>query len=112
MKKVFFLFRVFGKNGIFAKLPHLIRMLKAAKRGEYKMSAKSILIPSLTIIYILSPIDIIPDWLPGFGVLDDMGLLALTLPFIIKEIDKFLAWEEEQKNKDRGLAFDEAEVIE
>lgn len=112
MKKIAVLFRAFGKNGIFAKMPHIIRMVKAAKKGEYKMSTKSVLIPSLVIIYILSPLDIIPDWLPGVGALDDMGLLALTIPLIIKEVDKFLAWEEEQKNKEKGLPYVDAEIIE
>ncbi len=75
------------------------------------MSTKSILIPSLTIIYILSPIDIIPDWIPGIGALDDIGLLTLALPVILKEVDKFLAWEEEQKNKDKDLPYADAEII-
>ncbi len=111
MKKIMVLLRTFGKNGIFAKMPHIIRMVKSAKNGEYKMSTKSILIPSLTIIYILSPIDIIPAWIPGIGALDDIGLLTLALPVILKEVDKFLAWEEEQKNKDKDLPYADAEII-
>ena len=61
------------------------------------MDFKSVLIPSLAIIYILSPLDIIPDWLLGIGSLDDFAILALTLPFVLKELEKFLAWEQEQK---------------
>ena len=99
MKKLIILFQSFGKNGIFAKAPHIIRMVKKKKKGEYKLDTKSVLIPSLVIIYILSPLDIIPDWIPGIGAIDDLGLLALTIPFIVKEVDKFLIWEEEQKQK-------------
>ena len=104
MKKLMILFQAFGRNGIFAKVPHILRMVKAAKKGEYKMDTKSVLIPALAIIYILSPLDIIPDWIPVIGALDDLGLLALTIPFIVKEVDKFLAWEEEQKELNDFLA--------
>ncbi len=85
-------------NGLFAKVPHLIRMVKAAK-GDYKMDVKSILIPSITIIYILSPLDIIQIGFLWLGALDDFGLLALTIPFIMKELDKFIAWKTSKKLK-------------
>ena len=109
MKKFLLLFQAFNKNGLFAKVPHIIRMVKAAKKGEYKMDYKSVLIPSLAIIYILSPLDIIPDWLLGIGSLDDFAILALTLPFVLKELEKFLAWEQEQKNRTNNIT--DAEII-
>ena len=109
MKKFLLLFQAFGKNGLFAKVPHIIRMVKIAKKGEYKMDFKSVLIPSLAIIYILSPLDIIPDWLLGIGSLDDFAILALTLPFVLKELEKFLAWEQEQKNRTNNIT--DAEII-
>lgn len=112
MKKILVLFQAFGKNGLFAKVPHLIRMVKAAKKGDYKMDVKSILIPSITIIYILSPLDIIPDWIPVIGALDDFGLLALTIPFVMNELNKFIAWEEEQKSKISESKVIDAEIIE
>jgi uncharacterized membrane protein YkvA (DUF1232 family) len=109
MKKILVLFQAFGKNGLFAKVPHLIRMVKTAKKGDYKMDFKSVLIPSLAIIYILSPLDIIPDWIPVVGALDDFGILALTIPFVLKELDKFIAWEQEQKNRTNNIT--DAEII-
>ena len=109
MKKFLLLFQAFGKNGLFAKVPHIIRMVKTTKKGEYKMDYKSVLIPSLAIIYILSPLDIIPDWIPVIGALDDFGILALTLPFVLKELEKFLAWEQEQKNRTNNIT--DAEII-
>ncbi len=111
MKKFRVLFQAFGKNGIFAKMPHIIRMVKATKRGEYKMSKKSLIISSLAIIYVLSPLDIIPDWLPYIGALDDVALLTLAIPFIMKEVDKFLAWEEEQKKKSNSTGIVDAQIV-
>lgn len=106
------LFQAFGKNGIFAKMPHILRMVKAAKKGDYKLDKKSVLIPSLAIIYILSPIDIIPDVLLGIGAIDDLAILAFAIPFIVKEVDKFLVWEEEQKLKNSSTKVIDAEIVE
>ncbi len=45
---------------------------------------------AMTVIYALSPIDLIPDFIPVVGYLDDLILLpllvALTIHFIPKEI--------------------------
>jgi uncharacterized membrane protein YkvA (DUF1232 family) len=44
---------------------------------------------ALTLIYALSPIDLIPDFIPVLGYLDDLvilpALIALTIHFIPKE---------------------------
>src|SRR5262245_13081199 len=40
------------------------------------------LVPALAIIYVLSPIDLLPDVLPVLGWTDDMGMIALALALI------------------------------
>jgi uncharacterized membrane protein YkvA (DUF1232 family) len=37
---------------------------------------KRALIAVLAVLYILSPLDIVPDWIPFVGWLDDLGVLA------------------------------------
>jgi len=37
------------------------------------------LLPLAMLIYIVSPIDVLPDWLIGLGQLDDLGLFVLAL---------------------------------
>jgi uncharacterized membrane protein YkvA (DUF1232 family) len=50
------------------------RFLKAVLKGEWKISPLSWLAVVGTIIYVVSPIDAIPDVIPFFGVIDDVGL--------------------------------------
>jgi uncharacterized membrane protein YkvA (DUF1232 family) len=40
--------------------------------------------------YIVSPIDIVPDFIPVAGVLDDAVLVALVLRFLIRRTDRML----------------------
>ncbi len=50
------------------------RFLKAVLKGEWKISPLSWLAVVGTIIYVVSPIDFIPDVIPFVGVIDDVGL--------------------------------------
>jgi uncharacterized membrane protein YkvA (DUF1232 family) len=35
-------------------------------------------------LYVFSPIDLVPDWFAVFGLVDDVTLLALGIPVILK----------------------------
>ena len=81
-----------NKNFIF-KIPVIFRMLKAAMKGEYSLNKKSMIISVLTLIYLISPLDFIPDWIPFLGVFDDIGLLMMVISKLSKEAEDFLLWE-------------------
>jgi uncharacterized membrane protein YkvA (DUF1232 family) len=49
--------------------------------GRVPMSAK--LVPILTVLYVLSPIDFVPDVLVGLGQLDDLAILLLGTQLFI-----------------------------
>lgn len=60
----------------------------ALKKKETPLAAK--LVAALTVGYALSPIDLVPDFIPVLGYLDDLlvlpGLVALTLRLIPPEV--------------------------
>ena len=60
----------------------------ALKKKETPVYAK--LLAGITVLYALSPIDLIPDFVPVLGYLDDViilpALVALTVKLIPKEI--------------------------
>ena len=74
-----------------------MRMIKSAtKKGGYKPHFKNVIVPGLVLVYLISPIDFLPDFIPVIGVLDDIALLAFAIPLLIKEAEKFVAWEASQ----------------
>ena len=58
----------------------------AYKRPDVSIYAK--LVAMLVVGYALSPIDLIPDFIPILGYLDDLILLPLGIAFAIKFIPK------------------------
>jgi uncharacterized membrane protein YkvA (DUF1232 family) len=53
----------------------------------------------VAIIYFVSIVDLIPDFLPGAGFIDDAAVVAFVITKIKSDIDKYLLWESEQKEK-------------
>jgi uncharacterized membrane protein YkvA (DUF1232 family) len=42
----------------------------------------------LTLVYVFSPIDIIPDFILPFGLIDDVGLLVLMISQLVSGFKK------------------------
>ena len=99
----------FKHKGFIQKIPVIIRMIKSIMgKGGYKPQFKNIILPGLVLVYLISPLDIIPDWLPVIGVFDDLALLAFAIPMLIAEAEKFVAWEASQKADSKVI---DAEII-
>ena len=38
------------------------------------------------VLYVLSPIDLVPDWIPVLGVMDDLVLVPLAIRFLLNRL--------------------------
>ena len=64
-----------------------IDFLKAVSQDERIPSRdKKVLLAMIALI--ISPIDIIPDWIPVIGILDDLVLLAIVLDYFFDYLDE------------------------
>ena len=71
----------------------LYSLIKDYWKGEYRdVSPWSILVFIAGIIYVISPIDIIPDFLPLVGQIDDALILILCMYFLEKDLHKYKEW--------------------
>ncbi|WP_375416218.1 DUF1232 domain-containing protein [uncultured Hymenobacter sp.] len=75
-------------------LQSLFRLVRAAASGEYTgVPGTTIAAAVAVFIYFLSPIDLIPDFIPVLGMLDDVALVAWFSTTIKHELEKFADWE-------------------
>jgi uncharacterized membrane protein YkvA (DUF1232 family) len=75
-------------------LQSLFRLIKLSASGEYTgVPGTTVAAAVAVLIYFLSPIDLIPDFIPVVGLLDDVALLAWFSTSIKHELDKFHEWE-------------------
>lgn len=72
------------------------RMFRAIVNGKYKFPLKTILYMVGGLLYFVSPIDFIPDFILGIGFLDDITVIGLVIKRVFKEVKRFKDWESSQ----------------
>lgn len=90
-----------GKKGrlrdVWVSLLSFLRLIRAYANGSYRqVSTQSMLLIIAAVIYFVSPIDLIPDFILGLGLIDDATLLAWTIRACASDVAAFLAWEHQQ----------------
>lgn len=53
---------------------------------------------ALALLYVLNPVDVLPDVIVGIGYLDDATVVAFCLKLIEKELEKYKAWQLAQES--------------
>jgi uncharacterized membrane protein YkvA (DUF1232 family) len=75
----------------------MIRLLRDYQRAEYRdISEANLQIVIAAILYFVSPFDVIPDWVPVLGHIDDAFVVSLALKSVRNDLDIFMAWETAQ----------------
>ncbi len=71
----------------------LLSLAKDYFNGSYKdISKNSILAIIAGMLYFLSPVDLIPDFILGFGLIDDVFILGLVIKQVSLDIQKYQKW--------------------
>jgi uncharacterized membrane protein YkvA (DUF1232 family) len=67
-------------------------MLSDISSGRYPIPKKTALVGTFTLLYLISPIDIITDIIPVFGFADDIALLAYATKLFKNDLESYRAW--------------------
>lgn len=79
-----------------APIQIFIRMIRAHFRGDHKMEFSTLGLIVLAMVYFISPIDLIPDFLGVIGFADDLSVVLAVYAKVKDEVEKFLDWERTQ----------------
>jgi uncharacterized membrane protein YkvA (DUF1232 family) len=75
------------------------QMIRAAVRGHYKMSFLTTIIVVFSIAYIIFPFDLIPDYIPVLGWIDDGIVFYLMLRTLNKETQRFIMYKAAERRR-------------
>jgi len=91
-------FKSNGPLGRFiADLKILFSIIQDYIRGEYrKIPYWSIAAIVAALLYVLSPVDLIPDFIPVVGFIDDALVLATCLTMVEKDLNNYKEWKKKQ----------------
>ncbi len=82
------------------KLQVLMRMAQSHISGKYRaFPVSSIILIVFALVYFITPVDLIPDFVPALGFTDDASVVFLIAKKLNKDIDHFIKWENEQLEK-------------
>lgn len=82
-----------GLAGVYEDVKTMMQLLKDYRKGNYRnVNTSSILLIIAGLIYLVTPIDVVPDFLLGMGFLDDAVVLGYVIKQVYQVIDEYTIW--------------------
>ena len=77
-------------------VPIFISLVRSYIKKEYTEVPLGTIIAVLSaLIYVLAPVDAIPDVIPAAGLIDDALVITTCLKLVKSDIDEYIIWREE-----------------
>ncbi|MFI6095365.1 YkvA family protein [Lentzea sp. NPDC051213] len=82
----------------------LPRLWKVWRSGKYpELPRSQVVLWAVGLLYLVSPIDLVPELLPVIGVTDDAGVLVWLLSSLSVASGSFLRWEKDHGDPSPGI---------
>ena len=79
-----------------AQLSLMIELVSAYVKGDYREVAGSTLISVVAaLLYFIAPLDALPDFLFGWGLLDDAAVISYVSNQLRRELEAFKQWRDQ-----------------
>ncbi|MEE9254436.1 MAG: YkvA family protein [Pseudomonadales bacterium] len=83
-------------RGFRDELMLLLDLVRAWRAGEYRdVSTATLISVVAAILYFVVPLDVIPDFIVGWGFLDDVAVVSYVMGVVGAELDRFERWRNE-----------------
>ena len=83
---------------LFEQAKIMLSMVKDYWSGRYReVPYWAISAVSLALLYVLNPVDVLPDVLLGVGYLDDATVVAFCLKLVQREVERYQEWAAKEK---------------
>ncbi|MDQ0509070.1 uncharacterized membrane protein YkvA (DUF1232 family) [Peptoniphilus ivorii] len=91
----------------------LITMVTDSVRGSYKgLGKKNLLMIVAGLIYLVNPLDIVPDFIFGIGFADDLSVLVYIISKLSEEMAKYRFWKKGEVETEEAPDLEGYTVIE
>lgn len=78
----------------------MFSMIRDYWHGNYRsVPWKTIAAVAGALLYVMNPLDLIPDFILFVGFLDDAGVVALCLKMVESDLHRYAAWKEHQEEQ-------------
>lgn len=92
-----------GEPGVADRLRAVPRLVTATMSGRYHgTTPRRLGLMALAVVYVVSPIDVLPDVLPVLGLADDAMVVAWLAGTVLSETGDFLTWERGDTRRKRS----------
>jgi uncharacterized membrane protein YkvA (DUF1232 family) len=94
-------------SGYLAKAKSMFGLVRDYWNGNYRQVPwKTIAAVVGALLYVLMPLDLIPDFIPVAGFLDDAGVIAACLALVSDDLVDYEKWKLHQDNSVKSNADD------
>ncbi|GAB4358315.1 MAG: hypothetical protein Kow0060_12210 [Methylohalobius crimeensis] len=92
-------------HGLWKDVLLCLELIRDYRSGEYKqISTWSIAAVAFGLLYLINPMELIPDVIPVVGYLDDVAVMVLILKLVKVELEEYEAWRKERTEYQKAIS--------